>query len=161
MSQPLKSIVNTVVFIRFHFFNIFVILMTSGASWDLILVTLDGLGAPFLWFSGVLDMYWNFIDFQDHPKLRGSTWLMVNWCTRASSNKSILPACWPLDYQTPVCWPADYQIVIADGMLEEYLKYDTWYINEWKNNIDLWLNTAFFAAWWPLAGRGRRIYIYI
>ena len=124
MSQPLKSIVNTVVFIRFHFFNIFVILMTSGTSWDLILVTLGGLGTPFLWFSGVLDMHWNFIDFQDLPKLRELGCLRVNCLSRASSNRSISPACWPLDCQTPVCWPVDHQIVIADGMLEEYLKYD-------------------------------------
>ena len=124
MSQPLKSIVNTVVFIRFHFFNIFVILMSSGTSWDLILVTLGGLGAPFLWFSGVLDMYWNFSDFQDHPKLREDARLRVNWCTRASSNRSISPACWPLDCQTPAWRPVDHQIVIADGLLEEYLKYD-------------------------------------
>ena len=30
-----------------------------------------------------------------------------------------------------------------------------------RNNIDLWLKAAFFPAWWPLASRGRRIYIYI
>ena len=98
--------------------------MTSGTSWDLILMTFGGPGRSFLWFSGVLDMHWNFTDFQDHPKLRERGWWKVNCLSRASSNRSISPACWPLDCQTPVCWPVDHQIVIADGMLEEYLKYD-------------------------------------
>ena len=124
MSQPLKSIANTCVFIRFHFFNIFVILMTSGTSWDLILDTFGGLGRPFWWFVGVLEIHWNFIDFQDLPELRQRGWWVVNCHSRASSNRSISPACWPPDCQTPVCWPVDHQIVIADGMLEEYLKYD-------------------------------------
>ena len=129
VSQPIKSILNINVFIRFHFFNIFMILMTSGTSWDLILDTFGGLETPFWWFLGVLDMHWNFIDFQGHPKLRTWTWWVVNCWSRASSNRSISPACWPLDYQTPVCWPVDHQIVIADGMLEGFLKHD---INEWK-----------------------------
>ena len=124
MFQPLKSIVNIYVFMRFHFFDFFVILMTSGTSWDLILDTFGGLGRPFWWFVGVLDMHWNFIDFQDHPKLSELGCWRVNCWSRASSNRSISPACWPLDCQTPVCWLVDHQIVIADGMLEEYLKYD-------------------------------------
>ena len=127
MSQPLKSIVNTCVFIRFHFFNIFVILMTSGTSWDLILDTLGGLVETILvicWCIGyALKFHWFSGSHHRHPKLREDGWWKVNWCTRASSNRSISPACWPLDCQTPVCWPVDHQIVIADGMLEEYLKY--------------------------------------
>ena len=86
-------------------------------SWDTILLILLGIGyaLKFHWFSG---------SHQRHPKLREPGCWVVNWCTRASSNRSISPACWPLDCQTPVCWPVDHQIVIADGMLEEYLKYD-------------------------------------
>ena len=124
MSQPLKSIVNSSFFHEVSLFNISVIFMTSGTSWDLFLVTLGGLGTPFLWFSGVLDMHWNFIDFQDHPKLSELGCWRVNCWSRASSNRSISPACWPPDCQTPVWRPVDHQIVIADGMLEEYLKYD-------------------------------------
>ena len=67
MSQPLKSIVNTSVFIKFHFFKMFVILMTSGTSWDLILDTFGSLGRPFWWFVGVLETHWNFIDFHASP----------------------------------------------------------------------------------------------
>ena len=108
-------------------FNIFMVLMTSDTSWGLLLDTFEGLetillillrigyALKFFWFSG---------SHQRHPKLREDGWWKVNWCTRASSNRSISPACWPLDCQTPVCWPVDHQIVIADGMLEEYLKYD-------------------------------------
>ena len=140
MSQPLKSIVNS--FIRFHFFSIFVILMSAGTSWDLILDTFGGLGKPFLWFSGVLDMHWNFIDFQDHPDLRTRGCWVVNCLFRASSNRSISPACWPLDCRTSVCWPVDHQTVIADGMLEEYLKYDI----SMNEGITLTFNLKPFAS---------------
>ena len=74
MSQPLKSMINTYVFVGFHFLKIFVVLMTSGTSWDLILDTLGGLERPLTWFVGVLHMHWNLIDFQGHPKLRLRTW---------------------------------------------------------------------------------------
>ena len=116
--------VNTDVFIRYHFFDFFVNLMILGTNLDLILDTSGGLGRPVWWFLGVLEIPWNFIDFQDHPKLRLRTWWVVKWSSRASSNRSISPACWPPDCQTPAWRPVDHQIVIADGMLEEYLKYD-------------------------------------
>ena len=80
MSQPLKSSVNTNFFIRFHFFNIFVILMTSGTSWDLILDTFGGHGTPFLWFSGVLDMHWNLM------KTSIFTILLRGWDIRIHEN---------------------------------------------------------------------------
>ena len=65
MSQPLKNIVNTMVFIRSHFSCIFVILMLSGTSWDLILESFGGLQAPFWWFLRVLENHRNFIEFYD------------------------------------------------------------------------------------------------
>ena len=40
MSQPLKNIVNTVVFIRFHFFHNFWNLMVSGTILETILEAL-------------------------------------------------------------------------------------------------------------------------
>ena len=46
MSQPSKNIVNTVVFIRFHFSHFLLIWMTSGTCLTLIWVTLESLGAP-------------------------------------------------------------------------------------------------------------------
>ena len=89
---------------RFHFFDFFVILMTSGTSWDLILDTFGGLETPFWWFLGVLDMHWNFIDFLDLPKLRHQTWWKVNcW----SGGYSIPPDCWPAGHQIADTSPAD------------------------------------------------------
>ena len=108
MFQPLQSMVNTIVFITFHFLHIFVILMTSGSSWNLILVTFEGLGRPFWWFFRVLETHWNFIDFQDHPELRPRTWLRVNCHSRGYS---ILPDCWPAGHQI-----ADTSL--ADGILK-------------------------------------------
>ena len=114
MSQPVKNTVNTVVFIGFHVFVVLVILMISGTCLDLIFETFGGLGRPFLWFLGVVEIHWNFIDFQDHPELRTWTWLMVNCVSRASSNKSYITSlltsrlsntslltCWPSNSN---CW---------------------------------------------------------
>ena len=88
MSQPLKNILNIVVFIGFHVFVVLVILMISGTCLDLIFETFGGLGRPFKWFFGVLDMHWNFVDFQDHPELRTWTWWKVNCLSKAYSNRS-------------------------------------------------------------------------
>ena len=160
MSQPLKSIISTVVFTWFHFFNIFVILMTSDTSWDLILDTFGGLGTPFLWFSGVLDMHWNFIDFQRHPKLTEDGWWRVNCSSRASSNRSILPACWPPDCQTPVWRPVDYQIEIADGMSEECLKYDTSMNERIKLTSDLTRLSSQPGGPWQAGAGGYEMIVY-
>ena len=45
--EDLKSIVKNRVFMRFHFFEFFAILMTSGTSWDLILDIFGGLETSF------------------------------------------------------------------------------------------------------------------
>ena len=87
--QPIKSTVNHCVFFRFYFFNMFMILMTSGTSWDLILDTFGGLETPFWWFLGVLDMHWNFMDFQDHPKLREPRCWRVNCVSRGPYNQQV------------------------------------------------------------------------
>ena len=42
-----ETIVKTTVFIIFHFFNIFMILVSPGGPWDLILEGLGSLGVPF------------------------------------------------------------------------------------------------------------------
>ena len=130
MSQPLKSIVNTCVFIRFHFFNIFVILMTSGTSWDLILDTFGGLETPFWWFLGVLDMHWNFIDFQDLPKLREPGCWVVNWCTRGYSrtvlNTSLL-TCRPASSRLINSWLINCWLI-----METLIKIDQLLIYQWK-----------------------------
>ena len=89
---------------RFHFFDFFAILMTSGTSWDLILDTFGGLETPFWWFLAVLEIEWNFIDFLDHPKLREWTWLRVNCRSRGYS---IPPDCWPAGHQIADTSPAD------------------------------------------------------
>ena len=101
MSQPIKSIVNNCVFIRFHFFDFFMNLMISGPCLDLILDTFEGLGRPFKWFFGVLDMHWNFADFQDHPELRQWTWWVVNCLSRGYSIPVTTPDCWPANQQIP------------------------------------------------------------
>ena len=112
MSQPLKNIANTVVFIGFHVFVVLVILMISGTCLDLIFETFGGLGTPFKWFSGVLDMHWNLIDFQDHPELRAWTWWVVNcwsrWYSRTVLNTSLL-----------TCRPANSRLI------------NSWLINCW------------------------------
>ena len=87
-SQPFKSIVNSNVFIRCHIFQCFMNLRILGACLDLILDTLGDLGAPILWFLGVLEIPWNLIDFQDHPKLREPGCWVVNWCTRGTVEQS-------------------------------------------------------------------------
>ena len=46
MSQPLKNIEKTIDFIRFHFFDVFMILIVLGTSWDLILEVFGGLETP-------------------------------------------------------------------------------------------------------------------
>ena len=63
ISQPIKSIVNSSVFNRFHFLDFFMNLMISGTCLDLILITLQGLGAPIWWFVGLLYRHWNFNEF--------------------------------------------------------------------------------------------------
>ena len=65
MSQPLKNNVKTIVFKRFYFSDLLLIWMTSGTCLDLILVTLEGLGAPIWWFVGLLYRHWNFNEFHD------------------------------------------------------------------------------------------------
>ena len=107
MVQPFKSRVNTDVFMRFHFFDFFVILMTSGTSRELILDTFGGLETPFWWFLGVLDMHWNFTDFQDLPKLRASTWLRVNCSSRGYSIPSTITrllTCRTSNSRYLTCW---------------------------------------------------------
>ena len=84
--------VNTDVFIRYQFCDVFVNLMILGTNLHLILDTSGGLGRPVWWFLGVLEIPWNFTDFQDHPKLREHGWLMVN--------------CWSRGYSKPVLTPA-------------------------------------------------------
>ena len=115
MSSPLKSTVNTYVFMRFHFFDFFVILMTSGTSWDLILDTFGGLETPFWWFLGVLVMHWNFIDFLDHPKLRLRTWWKVKWSSRGYSRTVTNP-------RLLTCRPANSRLITS------------WWINCWFVN---------------------------
>ena len=87
MSQPIKSIVNKSVFIRFHFFHFFMNLMISGPCLDLILDTFRQSWETNLVILGVLEIHWNFIDFQDHPKLRAPTWWKVKWCTKGYSKQ--------------------------------------------------------------------------
>ena len=58
MSQPLKNIANTVVFIGFHVFVVLVILMISGTCLDLIFETFGGLGRQFNWFL----VYWRLLE---------------------------------------------------------------------------------------------------
>ena len=42
-----ETIQKTVVFVIFHFFDIFISLVSPGGSWDLILEGLGTLGSPF------------------------------------------------------------------------------------------------------------------
>ena len=110
MSQPLKNTANTVVLIGFHVFVVLVILMISGTCLDLIFETFGGLGTPFKWFSGVLDMHWNLIDFQDHPELRAWTWWVVNCQSRAYCYKSYIISLLtsrPSNTSLLTCWPSN------------------------------------------------------
>ena len=52
MSQPFKNIVNTVVFIRFRFFDFCMNFMIVGGNLDLILDTFECLGNQFDDFPG-------------------------------------------------------------------------------------------------------------
>ena len=52
MSQPLKNIVNIMVFMRFHIFDVFINLMIFGANLDLFWSLLETLGHQFGDFLG-------------------------------------------------------------------------------------------------------------
>ena len=84
MSQPIKSIVNTDVFIRCHFFDIFMNLMISGPCLDLILDTFGGLGTPVCSFLGVLKNALNLHEFQ------GPTRTTQSWGNEQVEGKVIL-----------------------------------------------------------------------
>ena len=58
MSQPIKSIINNGVFIRFHFFDFFMNLMISGPCLDLILDTFEVLGDHLTHFL----VYWRLLE---------------------------------------------------------------------------------------------------
>ena len=60
VSQPFRNIVNTMVFVRFHVFDFWLIFMISGTSWDLNLEVFGGLQASFWGFLRVLENDWNF-----------------------------------------------------------------------------------------------------
>ena len=63
MPQPFRNTVKTYVFIRFHFSSFLLIWVTSETYLDLVLFTLDGLGAPILWFVRLLYRHCNFDEF--------------------------------------------------------------------------------------------------
>ena len=70
-SQPLKNIVKTVVFRRFHFFDVFKNLMVSGTSWDLILEVWEVLRVHFhdSWrYVRLLETSINFAVFSEAPQ---------------------------------------------------------------------------------------------
>ena len=87
--------VNTDVFIRFHFFDFFVNLRISGTNLEFILGTFEGLGRLLWWFLCVLDMHWNFVDFQRRPKLRHPSQEVVKgWSVGAiATNKQPAGSC--------------------------------------------------------------------
>ena len=143
MSQPIKSMVNSCVFIRFHFFDFFMNCMISGTHLDLILDTLGGLGASLLWFLGLLYRHWNFNEILGSllPPKNKSTWSfggfwLVQGGTVDTNNLRLL-----------TCKPAN---TINSWLIIENIGRKT----------DKWLQKC-LAAWWPLASRGRRIYLYI
>ena len=111
MSQPIKSIINISVFIRFHFSDCFLIFVISGTCLDLILVTFGRPERQVWSLLGVLEILWNFIDFQDHPKLRAQTFWKVNCWSRGYSRLPLTPDCWPANLQIPLtadCRPANH-----------------------------------------------------
>ena len=71
MSQPFKKLVNTLVFIRFHFFNNFHNLMVSGNIFETILEALGVSSAHFEDFWGCWRLLWismNFRVFSETPR---------------------------------------------------------------------------------------------
>ena len=112
MSQPLKNIANTVVFIGFHVFVVLVILMISGTCLDLTFETFGGL--DFWCIGDCLKFHWFSGSHQNHPKLREHARLKVKWWSRAYCNKSYITSlltsrlsntslltCWPSNSN---CW---------------------------------------------------------
>ena len=85
MSQPLKNIVNTMVFMRFHFFNNFHNLKVSGTILETILEALGRLERPFSWFLEALVIAWNFNEFQ------GLLWGTQIESTQSGGGKMFLP----------------------------------------------------------------------
>ena len=72
MSHPLKNMVNSVVFIRFHFFNNFRNLMVSGTILETILEALGISRAHFEDFGGcwrLLRISMNFRIFSETPRI--------------------------------------------------------------------------------------------
>ena len=76
MSAPLKNIINTVVFVRFHIFVFLLILMIFGMLWDTLWIP----GSRFLWICAVLVNPLNLNGFLDvggetqNLKFLGSGW---------------------------------------------------------------------------------------
>ena len=121
--------VNTDVFIRCHFFDIFVNLMILGTNLDLILDTSGGLGRPVWWFLGVLEIPWNFIDFQDHPKLREDARLKVKWSSRGYSRTVTNP-------RLLTCRPANSRL-ITSWLVNFWFVNGSWQrLINWRWNID-------------------------
>ena len=129
MSQPLKSIVNSSVFNRFHFLDFSMNLMISGTCLDLILITFGGLGALIWWFLG----YWRLLEilmnFRVHPKLRLQTCWVVNWCTRAYCNRLLntsLLTCKPSNTSLLTCKPSNsncwWNIAIILEIWDQWMK---------------------------------------
>ena len=136
--------VNIDVFIRFHFFDLFMNLMISGRCLSFILDTLGGLGGLIWWFLG----YWRLLEISlifrispeppqaERPR-QGEGKVMVQGALQPTS-------------------PG-----LADLRSDESSRLVTWLIQIWSENLWLVTSTLSFAAWWPLTSRGRRIYIYI
>ena len=88
-----------------------------------------------LWYIGyVLKFHWFSGSQRRHPKLSEPGCWVVNWWSRGS----LQPTSPGLADLRPQIW-------------WNLLTGDLWPVN----------STLFLPAWWPLASRGRRIYIYI
>ena len=77
MSQPMKSIVNSSVFNRFHFLDFFMKFMISGTCLDLILDTFWGLGWLIRWFLGYLRLLEFLMKFRVSPETAKAEWIGV------------------------------------------------------------------------------------
>ena len=123
-------VVNTDVFTRCHFFDIFVNLMILGTNLDLILDTSGGLVRPVWWYLGVLEIDWNFIDFQVQPQLRLRNWWTANWCTRGYSRTVTNP-------RLLTCRPANSRLITS------------WLVNCWFVNENLQRLMNWWLVYYP------------
>ena len=106
---------------RFQIFDFFINLMILGTSLDPVLGTLGGLGRPVWWFLGVLEIPWNFNEFQVQAERQsqGDGKMMLQGSSTQLSRR-------PPITRWLNCRPGNSRLI------------NSWLINCWFVNVNWW-----------------------